>query len=126
MSALGHKRTYAVQKGMSALPPKADMCSATRDVRFVPIADIAVKKKDRLVAVSPKSNPIFLIDPMRGRVETGHEKRAPLCDKLFSKRHKRYAPKTRLENAAITLSDPDQRLFGNPQFILPTRKISMR
>ena len=26
---------------MSALPPKADMCGATRDVRFVPIADIA-------------------------------------------------------------------------------------
>ena len=26
---------------MSALPPKADMCSATRYVRFVPIADIA-------------------------------------------------------------------------------------
>ena len=25
---------------MSALPPKADMCSATRDVRFVPKADI--------------------------------------------------------------------------------------
>jgi hypothetical protein len=25
---------------MSALPSKADMCSATRDVRFVPIADI--------------------------------------------------------------------------------------
>jgi len=33
MSALGHKRTYAVQKGMSALPPKADICSATRHVR---------------------------------------------------------------------------------------------
>ena len=30
-----------MQKGMSALPPKADMCGATRDVRFVPIADIA-------------------------------------------------------------------------------------
>ena len=30
MSALGHKRTFAAQKGMSALPPKADMCSATR------------------------------------------------------------------------------------------------
>src|SRR5262252_647077 len=40
MSALGHKRTYAVQKGMSALPPKADMCGATRDVRFGPKADI--------------------------------------------------------------------------------------
>ena len=36
MSALGHKRTYAVQNGMSALPPKADMCSAQADVRFVP------------------------------------------------------------------------------------------
>jgi hypothetical protein len=31
MSALGQKQTYAVQKGMSALPPIADMCSATRD-----------------------------------------------------------------------------------------------
>ena len=40
MSALGHKRTFAVQNGMSALHPKADMCGATRHVRFVPIADI--------------------------------------------------------------------------------------
>ena len=29
MSALGHKRTFAVQNVMSALPPKADMCGAT-------------------------------------------------------------------------------------------------
>ena len=28
---------------MSALPPIADMCGATRDVRFVPIADIATE-----------------------------------------------------------------------------------
>ena len=41
MSALGQKRTFAVQKGMSALPPKADMCSALADVCFVPKADIA-------------------------------------------------------------------------------------
>ena len=41
MSALGQKQTFAVQKGMSALPPKADMCGALGDVRFVPIADIA-------------------------------------------------------------------------------------
>ena len=40
MSALGHKRTYAVQKGMSALPPKADTNRHERYVRFVPIADI--------------------------------------------------------------------------------------
>src|SRR5262245_48544078 len=33
----GHRQTL-----MSALPPKADMCGATRDVRFGPIADIAV------------------------------------------------------------------------------------
>ena len=37
---LGQKQTCAAQKVMSALPPKADMCGATRDVRFVPIADI--------------------------------------------------------------------------------------
>ena len=30
-----------MQKAMSALPPKADMCSALADVRFVPKADIA-------------------------------------------------------------------------------------
>ena len=41
MSALGQKQTFAPQKVMSALPPKADMCSALGDVRFVPKADIA-------------------------------------------------------------------------------------
>jgi hypothetical protein len=41
MCALGHKRTYAVQRLMSALPPKADMCGATRDVRYGPKADIS-------------------------------------------------------------------------------------
>src|SRR5262249_62386338 len=39
MSALGHKRTYAVQNGMSASPPKADMCGAARHVCIGPIAD---------------------------------------------------------------------------------------
>src|SRR5262245_20660612 len=66
MSALGQKQTYVVQKGMSALPPiatakadfrnmsalppKADMCGAIRDVRFGPIADIGASdaKIDRL------------------------------------------------------------------------------
>ena len=40
MSALGQKQTFAVQKGMSALHPKADMCSAQAQVCFVPEADI--------------------------------------------------------------------------------------
>jgi hypothetical protein len=42
MSALGQKQTFAMQNVMSALPPKADMCSATRCVRFVPIADVPI------------------------------------------------------------------------------------
>ena len=49
MSALGHKRTFALQKVMSALTPKADMCSAQGDVRLVPIADIAPKLFDYLI-----------------------------------------------------------------------------
>ena len=40
MSALGHKRTFALQKGMSALPPKADMRAATKHVRYGSKADI--------------------------------------------------------------------------------------
>ena len=40
MSALGQKQTYALQQAMSALHPKADMCGATSDVCFGPIADI--------------------------------------------------------------------------------------
>src|SRR5215469_16230525 len=39
MSALGHKRSCAAQNGMPALLPKADMCGATRDVRFGPKSD---------------------------------------------------------------------------------------
>ena len=35
MSALGQKQTCAAET-MSALPPKADMCGATSDVRFTP------------------------------------------------------------------------------------------
>ena len=34
------RRTVCDAGAMSALSPKADMCSATRHVRFVPIADI--------------------------------------------------------------------------------------
>ena len=51
IAALGHKWTFAPQKIMSALPSKADMCSATRYVRFVPIADI------QEFGLSPKENP---------------------------------------------------------------------
>ena len=41
-----------VVAGMSALPPKADMCGALGDVRYVPIADI-----DRRVRLGGALNP---------------------------------------------------------------------
>ena len=40
MSALSQKQTKRHVNAMSALPPKADIRAATRDVRFGPIADI--------------------------------------------------------------------------------------
>src|SRR6516225_9055990 len=40
MSALGHKRTLECILVMSALPPKADIRTQSRNVRFVPKADI--------------------------------------------------------------------------------------
>jgi hypothetical protein len=41
MSALGQNRTSQSVWPMSALPPKADIGTRSRDVRFVPKADIA-------------------------------------------------------------------------------------
>jgi len=40
MSALGQKQTLRQLQPMSALPPKADIGTQLRDVRFVPKADI--------------------------------------------------------------------------------------
>jgi hypothetical protein len=42
MSALGHKRTFAVHQPMSALLPIADICGALAHVGFGPIADICL------------------------------------------------------------------------------------
>jgi len=59
MSALGHKQTFAVQNAMSALPPKADMCGAIRDVCFVPIADIVsgIRVNKKPPELSPEGFP---------------------------------------------------------------------
>jgi hypothetical protein len=41
MSALGQKQTFAMQKVMSASPPKADICGRNEGgVRYGPKADI--------------------------------------------------------------------------------------
>jgi len=47
MSALGQKQTYALQQAMSALPPKADMCSAFIYVRFGPKAEYRIGRHQR-------------------------------------------------------------------------------
>ena len=44
MSALGQKRTLTSAWAMSALPPKADIGTQPRNVRFVPKADIKAKR----------------------------------------------------------------------------------
>ena len=48
-TALGQKQTCVVQKGMSALPPKADMCGATSHIRFGPKADICSATRYALI-----------------------------------------------------------------------------
>jgi hypothetical protein len=75
MSALGQKQTYAPQvrftpdndresgfpqKVMSALPPKADMCGATSDVRYGPIADIRSVRLAFLNFTSPTQAPDYV------------------------------------------------------------------
>jgi hypothetical protein len=49
MSALGQKQTLERIQSLSALPPKADMDHHGRDVRFVPIADMALTASRSLV-----------------------------------------------------------------------------
>jgi hypothetical protein len=65
MSALGHKRTFALRKPMSALPPKADMCGALAHVRYGPKADIGV---DTMC--------VWTYQCFCGRVQAAH----PSCD----------------------------------------------
>ena len=59
MSALGHKRTCALQKVMSALAPKADMCSAKSNVRFGPIAEPRFPDDLRVRTVSAKTRQVL-------------------------------------------------------------------
>src|SRR5262249_4207482 len=53
MSALGQKQTSGHLRSMSALPPKADIGTQSRDVRFVPKADqVRCSKKIRFLAAA--------------------------------------------------------------------------
>ena len=61
----GSKRTCAVQNVMSALPPKADICSAQANVCFVPIADTGRLSRER-----------WSVPPTRQRKSSPKEHRA--------------------------------------------------
>ena len=73
---MGQKQTYAEQKGMSALPPKADICSAITNVRFVPIADTCSATKaslfDHLVGAG-EQRPRDGEAKRLGRVQVDHQ-----------------------------------------------------
>src|SRR5262249_19063073 len=71
MSALGQKRTFAVQNGMSALPPKADMCGAKGNVRYGPIADIVGAAHSSPALRMPSINLVIAL-PVEGTYRSIH------------------------------------------------------
>jgi len=58
MSALGQKQTWAVHQLMSALPPKADMCSALAHVCFGPKARRAFNFRAQVKILTVSDSPI--------------------------------------------------------------------
>jgi hypothetical protein len=52
MSALGQKQTSQCLCAMSALPPKADIGTQSRNVRFVPKADLLRCGEERLCSIA--------------------------------------------------------------------------
>src|SRR5262245_19297279 len=68
----GQKRTLALQKAMSALPPKADMCGALAHVCFGPEADRDQRKLMTTLGPSFVPNPGLFSRPFsRTRVLGG-------------------------------------------------------
>ena len=55
-------------RAMSSLPPIADICQRARDVRLVPVADIAASDDVLLAAAheAAKAQPLHAIEPMFG------------------------------------------------------------
>ena len=87
MSALGQKQTCAAQKVMSALPPKADMCGAIRDVPFVPIANSCTAANRicySIISSTPirgslttEASVVAVVAPSSRRTLAGHVQRKP-------------------------------------------------
>ena len=76
LSALGQKQTFAAHKSMSASPPKADMCGATRYVRFGSKADMCSAK--RHVRFPPNSGHVQRNRRCPLRANSGHLPPRPL------------------------------------------------
>jgi len=55
MSALGQKQTYAVQKGMSALPPKADIDGLERPAQRFAGEHVAVVQQVPMVVTCTRA-----------------------------------------------------------------------
>ena len=69
MSAVGQKQTFAPQKAMSALPPKADICGAKTNVCFGPRADI--------VPIRPRLSARHLLRRQRQKLRRGFQDPSP-------------------------------------------------
>ena len=95
MSALGHKRTFAVQKGMSALPPKA-----------VEIADIAGPDGGQSISALPCTSNVDLLRYGEGIVHINAE--IPHSALYLS------VTKQKLDGAQIPGAAVDQRRLRSP------------
>ena len=78
MSALGRKQTYAPHNGMSALPPKTDMCAALPDVCYGPKADMSLVLRELLahsfrisVVAGSKNWPDHAVHALRPKLVEG-------------------------------------------------------
>ena len=87
MSALGQKRTCAVQNAMSALLPKADMCGALAHVCFGPKGTSSYLF-DHLIGIEEQGPPAdpprqFVMNSRRGprALRTGYRVKAPVSRK---------------------------------------------
>jgi hypothetical protein len=95
MSALGQKRTFAVQNAMSALPPKA-----------VEIADIAGPDKGQSISAPPCTSNVDLLRYGEGVVHINAE--VPHSALYFS------VTKQKLDGAQIPGAAVDQRRLRSP------------
>jgi hypothetical protein len=65
MLQLGQKQTFSNLRRMSALPPKADIGCACRDVRFVPLVEVQAGALGDLAEEHGNENCHYALQPGR-------------------------------------------------------------